>query len=268
MVWSPLSNLLLYGKTANIAAARRAGVLIALGSDWSPSGSKNLFGELKVAATVNETLPDDVRFTARELVQMVTTNPARILKWQDAVGSIEAGKRADVVVLDDTVDDPYERLLTARETAISMVVINGVPRFGAPALLGRFGAESERLVVDGTQRSLFLTDPDSDELVGALTLAEARDRLADGLQRLPELAAILEQPGLAAPSEWTLELDQNPTDDFEGVMAGILPPLSEVLHPIDLDPVLVADDPQYADRLAGQRNLKPALREELAARYR
>src|SRR5262249_26807082 len=46
MVWSPLSNLLLYGKTADVVAARRAGLTIALGPDWSPSGSKSLLGEL------------------------------------------------------------------------------------------------------------------------------------------------------------------------------------------------------------------------------
>jgi hypothetical protein len=49
MVWSPLSNLLLYGKTANIEAARKQGVRISIGADWSPSGSKNLLGELNVA---------------------------------------------------------------------------------------------------------------------------------------------------------------------------------------------------------------------------
>ncbi|MBO0881580.1 MAG: hypothetical protein J2P17_14820, partial [Mycobacterium sp.] len=42
MVWSPLSNLLLYGKTADVGAAVAAGVPVALGSDWAPSGSKNL----------------------------------------------------------------------------------------------------------------------------------------------------------------------------------------------------------------------------------
>jgi cytosine/adenosine deaminase-related metal-dependent hydrolase len=44
MIWSPLSNLLLYGGTARIDAAQAAGVAIGLGSDWSPSGSKNLLG--------------------------------------------------------------------------------------------------------------------------------------------------------------------------------------------------------------------------------
>ena len=54
MVWSPLSNLLLYGGTADVKSARAAGVPVALGSDWSPSGSKNLLNELKIAKIVNE----------------------------------------------------------------------------------------------------------------------------------------------------------------------------------------------------------------------
>src|SRR4029450_12171054 len=107
MVWSPLSNLLLYGDTAHVDLAKEAGARIGLGSDWSPSGSKNLLGELKVAALVNETLPSDVRLSARELVETVTTNPARILKWDHAIGSVEAGKRADLLVLDGDTGDPY-----------------------------------------------------------------------------------------------------------------------------------------------------------------
>ena len=39
MVWSPLSNLILYGQTADIAAAKASGITIGIGSDWSPSGT-------------------------------------------------------------------------------------------------------------------------------------------------------------------------------------------------------------------------------------
>jgi hypothetical protein len=42
MVWSPLSDLLPYGATANVAAAIAAGVRLGIGSDGRPSGSKNL----------------------------------------------------------------------------------------------------------------------------------------------------------------------------------------------------------------------------------
>ena len=60
MVWSPFSNLLLYGQTANVAAAVAASSAampfkIGIGSDWSPSGSKSLIGELKVARVDSET---------------------------------------------------------------------------------------------------------------------------------------------------------------------------------------------------------------------
>src|SRR5215472_17094015 len=68
MIWSPLSNLLLYGGTTNIAAAKSAEVPIALGSDWSPTGSKNLLHELKVAKAVDDV--GALGLTDRELVAM------------------------------------------------------------------------------------------------------------------------------------------------------------------------------------------------------
>src|SRR6266704_3249882 len=49
LVWSPLSSLLLYGQTALVYQALRAGVVVSLGTDWSPSGSRNLLDELKIA---------------------------------------------------------------------------------------------------------------------------------------------------------------------------------------------------------------------------
>src|ERR687890_344616 len=70
MVWSPLSNLLLYGQTADVAAAKKAGVRIGLGSDWSPSGSKSLLGELKVARIV--VAERDIGFSDREILAMAT----------------------------------------------------------------------------------------------------------------------------------------------------------------------------------------------------
>jgi len=45
VVWSPFSNLWLYGMTTDIAAAQAQGVSVCLGSDWGPSGTKNVQGE-------------------------------------------------------------------------------------------------------------------------------------------------------------------------------------------------------------------------------
>jgi len=44
MIWSPLSNLLLYGDTADVKSAKAAGVRIGLGPDWSPSGVRTFLG--------------------------------------------------------------------------------------------------------------------------------------------------------------------------------------------------------------------------------
>jgi 5-methylthioadenosine/S-adenosylhomocysteine deaminase len=82
MIWSPLSNLLLYGQTTDIRRAVQERVRMGLGSDWSPSGSKNLLGELKVAWVVAQQA--EAELTARDLVAMATIDAARILKWQDA----------------------------------------------------------------------------------------------------------------------------------------------------------------------------------------
>jgi len=77
MVWSPFSNMLLYGRTSDFARARREGVLMALGPDWAPTGSRNLLAELKVARIVSEEAGGI--FSDREIVAMATTNAARML---------------------------------------------------------------------------------------------------------------------------------------------------------------------------------------------
>ncbi|MBN1660524.1 MAG: amidohydrolase family protein [Anaerolineae bacterium] len=193
MVWSPLSNLLLYAETADVGAARDAGALIGLGSDWSPSGSKNLLCELKVAALVSQV--SGGVFEARDLLAMVTRDAARILKWDAALGSIEVGKRADLVLVNGRQGDPYERLLQARESSLTLVVVDGVPRCGQAALMKALGVGegTETIDVGGAARVLNLDDECADPLVRGLTLAAARDLLLDGLSRLPELARVLEE---------------------------------------------------------------------------
>ncbi len=47
LIWSPSSNLLLYGQTTLVYHALKEGVVVSLGTDWSPSGSRNLLDELK-----------------------------------------------------------------------------------------------------------------------------------------------------------------------------------------------------------------------------
>lgn len=278
MIWSPLSNYLLYGDTADIESAKAAGVLMGIGSDWSPSGSKNLLGELKVAHLVSQERGGV--FSNRELLAMATTNAARILKWDRVIGSIEAGKRADLLVVNGRKGDPYDRLINSRETSITLVVINGVPRYGQKRFMKRFGDGGEEWTVGRAKRVMNLKQETADPIVGALTLREARDKLSDGLQKLDKLALALENMdaalasgALEPPTEesWSLELDhddpagatQRPHLPFgvHGELTGLLEPmaaaapLSELLKPVKLDEITIEDDPEFFEQLVLQLNL-------------
>jgi 5-methylthioadenosine/S-adenosylhomocysteine deaminase len=278
MVWSPLSNLLLYGKTANVGAAIAAGVPIALGSDWAPSGSKNLLGELKVAR-----LAAPAGVSAQDLVAMVTTTPARMLGWGEHLGSIESGKRADLIVVDATDGDPYETLLDATEAAVSLVVINGVPRCGIGHLMASLGlADGDQVSVAGRDRVLNLVQAGADPAVAALSVAESIGRLERALAALPTSSAptlagtIAPPPGqalLAVDGVIDNHMSSRPHLPYRGLLTGpnIRPALVAGVKPqaplpaLTLEPLTAVDNPAYYETLHGEANLPPEVRDGLFA---
>jgi cytosine/adenosine deaminase-related metal-dependent hydrolase len=286
VVWSPLSNLMLYGGTTDIAAAKSAGVPVGLGSDWSPTGSKNLLNELKIAKTVNQV--GQLGLTDRDLVAMATRLPASIVKWGKLVGSLEPGKRADLIVVDiPSGADLYAGLIAARETDIQLVMINGRPVVGTSTMMAALGANGEQLTIGG--RSRVIDYGPGDPKVPVVTYAEARASLADALQRLPHLISD-EATGRGAGNralragepQWRLALDEQlptgfalrPRLPLAGNLTGpdlsldrAAAPPTKPLEPLPLDPVSVADDANYAQALLAQRNLSPEIKAGLKAFY-
>jgi 5-methylthioadenosine/S-adenosylhomocysteine deaminase len=186
MVWSPMSNFMLYGRTADIAAAKASGITIGLGSDWSPSGSKNLLGELKVAKLFSDY--NGHIFSDYELISMATTNAAKIIRWDKSIGSLEVGKLADFLIVDGTSGDPYEQLLHASEKDLSLVVINGTPRYGSKSLMRNFGKGTETISIGKSVKVLNLAQPDANPVVGKVHLTEAARKLKKGLRDLKSVA--------------------------------------------------------------------------------
>jgi 5-methylthioadenosine/S-adenosylhomocysteine deaminase len=271
---------LLYGETAKVKSAKNAKVKIGLGSDWSPSGSKNLLGELKVARLVSEA--NDGPFDDRELVAMATRTAAEILKWDKELGSLEPAKRTDLLVVDGTDGDPYDHLLKATEADVALVVVAGRPRYGKRSLVTRLGGEGlEDITVGGRKRVLNLKQTSADPAVGKITLAEARDRLEDALKNLKQLAQEAEQRGmprqrLLGSSEadevvWGLALDELEPTGVELRPRAPLPgeseptgpalteakakPLSEIVGPLELDRLTVVDDSDWLGSIDKQQNL-------------
>lgn len=290
MVWSPLSNLLLYGQTAKIADAVESGLTIALGPDWAPSGSKNLLGELKIARLAADQANADL--SDFDLIALATCNPAKILRWDKKLGTLEAGKHADLIVITGTTGDPYKHLLSADEHDLDLVVINGIPRYGASRpmkqLLGSAAESAEQATIAGRRRLLNLVQPTGDPSVAKLSLEQAAQLLTDGLSKLPQLAKDLAtKPALALLDEGAAFLvldhdepagvDQRPhLPDQHGeytaeptpqMLAAPGTPLDQLLVPLTLDPLTVHDDHRYLDLLAKERNLPKDIASQIPHLY-
>ena len=157
IVWSPRSNFELYGQTANVAAAFRQGVTISLAPDWSPSGSDNMWEEIQYAWDVSGHKLDGL-FSTRQLFEMASSIPARVARIDDKVGTIAPGMYADFFLVHDTPDGPasdfYDALLVKQITSIDLVVIDGIPVYGNPALLKSLNIPTEPLHLCGTEKAL------------------------------------------------------------------------------------------------------------------
>ena len=167
VVWSPFSNLWLYGETTPIPDALENQLNVTIGTDWGPSGTKNLLGELKVARLVS----DDRGWSLSnfELVSMVTRNPgaAMSLCWSEIggaplpVGRLQPLALADIAVVARREDDPWDNLIAAREEDVSLVLVGGEPRYGSRDLMRACGVTRTTSVAKGgLSRHTVLTHPE------------------------------------------------------------------------------------------------------------
>lgn len=132
---NPESNMKLGSGIAPVAAARKAGVVVGLGTDGVAGSNNDLdmldamdfAGKLaKVAAL------DPTPLAAPDLLRMATIDGARALGLDRAIGSIEAGKRADLIVIDlgnahvePVYDLPSTVVYASRAADVSLTVVDG-----------------------------------------------------------------------------------------------------------------------------------------------
>lgn len=158
IVWSPQSNLALYGQTTNIPAALAAGVKVALAPDWTLSGTNNLLAELKVADRINKTQWSGL-LSDEQLVAMATTVPAEIAGMQDKLGRIVPGAAADLVVVKKNGKSGHRALIDAQQSDVLLTVVGGQAMYGEPTMLGTLGVTGfDALTVCGEARGLLVRD--------------------------------------------------------------------------------------------------------------
>jgi 5-methylthioadenosine/S-adenosylhomocysteine deaminase len=139
LVWSPRSNVFLYGggtdltQTTDVPLALTKGINVAMGPDWSLGGSQNMLDELRFANQVDDAEWGDI-LDAKALVEMATVNGAQALGITQYVGTIEEGKRADLLVIGGNAAAPYDAVLAAHPLDVRLVLVDGVALYGDPAL--------------------------------------------------------------------------------------------------------------------------------------
>ncbi len=134
LIWSPRSNIDLYGDTAAVPAYLKMNANIALGTDWVRSGSMNLLRELKCAdylnsSFFNKALSDD------GLWRLVTVNAANAMQVSSKVGVLAKGKVADIAIFRKGANSAYRAVIAANPEDVVLTVRGGKPLYGDAALV-------------------------------------------------------------------------------------------------------------------------------------
>jgi 5-methylthioadenosine/S-adenosylhomocysteine deaminase len=134
-VHNPSSNMMIASGVSPVAEMRAAGVAVGLGTD-GPAGSNNdldLMEEIDLAAKLAKiTKMDPLALNAKAVVEMATIDGARALHLDSEIGSLETGKRADLIVISlDTPNavpmyDVYAQIAYAlKGSDVETVIIGG-----------------------------------------------------------------------------------------------------------------------------------------------
>jgi 5-methylthioadenosine/S-adenosylhomocysteine deaminase len=134
-VHNPSSNMMLASGVAPVVDERAAGMRVGLGTD-GPAGSNNdldMMEEMDLAAKLQKSYRADPRaLGAKGALEMATIEGARALHMEKEIGSLEVGKKADLVILNLDVPnavpmyDVYSQIVYAlKASEVETVVVGG-----------------------------------------------------------------------------------------------------------------------------------------------
>ena len=134
-VHNPSSNMMIASGVAPVPEMRAAGIAVGLGTD-GPAGSNNdldLMEEIDLAAKLAKiTRMDPLAINAKAVVEMATIDGAKALHMEKEIGSLEKGKKADLILI--SLDEPnavpmydvYAQLAYALKASdVETVIIGG-----------------------------------------------------------------------------------------------------------------------------------------------
>lgn len=133
IVWSPSSNIVLYGRTLDVKKVIEKGIVTGIGPDWTVSGEDDMLAELNYAREYARLTNIESTLTPKKLWEMATSDGAKVLGLDEFIGTIEVGKHADLTLFKEA-DDPYEAVVGADVRDVLLVLIDGEAYYGAHQL--------------------------------------------------------------------------------------------------------------------------------------
>ena len=123
----PGSNLKLGSGLAPVVEMRKKGISVSLGADGAACNNHlDMFEEMRLAAVLQSFQHKPGVLTARDVVWMATREGAKALGLDHEIGSIEVGKKADLILVDAQGPDPYSTIVYAsRGTDVRTTIVDG-----------------------------------------------------------------------------------------------------------------------------------------------
>ena len=132
--YNPTANMKIASGTPKIKTLTDLGITVGIGTD-GPASNNNLdmFKEMKTAALLQKIrYMDPTVLQAQQVLEMATIDGAKALGLEKTVGSLEVGKKADIILIDfrkphlTPVHDPYANIVySARGSDVDTVIVDG-----------------------------------------------------------------------------------------------------------------------------------------------
>ena len=131
---NPTSNLKLASGIANIPKYLQAGLTVGLGTDGcSSNNTLNMFKEMAICSFVQKVnAMDPTVLPAEEILKLATVGGAKALRWDNEIGTLEVGKKADLILVD--IDKPHfapwnnsvsDLVYSAQGSDVKTTIVNG-----------------------------------------------------------------------------------------------------------------------------------------------
>jgi 5-methylthioadenosine/S-adenosylhomocysteine deaminase len=129
VAWCPASNIFMFNLTCKIKKMIEAGLNISIGTDSTHTGSINILEEIRFARDIYKKMYN-CELDPTLLVKMATLNPAKAIRMDKYIGSIEPGKLADLLLISPKYRDPYLALVNLQLEDIELLTKDGRPIYG------------------------------------------------------------------------------------------------------------------------------------------